>query len=52
LQVMIQRLAVAAATIAVYAGARVVVDHRETVAAVLFALAVAALAQVPVDLAA
>ena len=52
LQVMIQRLAVAAATIAVYDGTRAVVDYRETVAAVLFALAVAALSQVPVDLAA
>ncbi len=52
LQVIIQRVAVAAATIAVYDGVRAVVDYRETVAAVLFALAAAAIAQFPVDLAA
>ena len=52
LRVMLERVAVAAATIVVYDGVRAITDHRETVPAVLLALGAAAIAQVPVDLAA
>jgi hypothetical protein len=52
LQVMFERLAVAAATLVVYDAARTVANDRETVAAVLLALGAAALSQIPVDLAA
>jgi hypothetical protein len=48
-QVMIERLLVAAATIAVYDGMRTITHHDETVAAVLLTLAAAAIAQVPVS---
>jgi hypothetical protein len=50
--IMVERLVVAAATIAVYDGFRTLTNHDETVAAVLISLGAAALAQVPVDLAA
>ena len=49
---MIERLAVAAATIAVYDGFRALTHHDETVAAVLLTLGAAAVSQLPVDLAA
>jgi hypothetical protein len=48
--IMVERLIVAAATIAVYDGFRTLTNHDETVAAVLVSLAAAAIAQVPVDL--
>jgi hypothetical protein len=48
--IMVERLVVAAATIAVYDGFRTLTNHDETVAAVLISLGAAALAQVPVDL--
>ena len=51
-QIMIERLIVAAATLAVYDGVRALTHHHETVGAVLLTLAAAAVAQVPVDLAA
>lgn len=51
-QVMLERLLVAAATIIVYDGFRTLTHHDETVAAVLVALGAAAIAQIPVDLAA
>jgi len=51
-QVMIERLLVATATIVVYDGASALTGHRETVTAVLTTLGCAAVAQIPVDLAA
>ena len=48
-QIMVERLLVAAATIAVYDGMRAITHHDETVAAVLLTLAAAAIAQVPVS---
>jgi hypothetical protein len=51
-RIMVERLVVAAATIAVYDGVRALTNHAETVAAVLLTLGSAAAAQVPVDLAA
>jgi len=51
-QIIIERLVVAAATIAVYDGVRALTHHDETVNAVLLTLGLAALAQIPVDLAA
>jgi len=50
-QIMIERLAVAAGTIAVYDGLRDVTHHNEAVATVLLTLGAAAVAQLPVDLA-
>jgi hypothetical protein len=50
LQLMVERVAVAAATIAVYGALRSVTDSRETVPAVLLCLGVAAAAQIPTDL--
>ena len=50
-QVMVERIVVAAATIAVYDGLRTLTHHDETVAAVLFSLGAAAVSQLPVDLA-
>jgi hypothetical protein len=49
-QIMIERLAVAAGTIAVYDGLRALTNHNETVAAVLLTLGAAAVVQLPVDL--
>jgi hypothetical protein len=51
-EIMVERLVVAAATIAVYDGVRALTHHDETVAAVLLTLTAAAVAQVVVDLAA
>src|SRR4029079_13397674 len=50
-QIMIERLVVAGATVAVYDGVRALTHHDETVAAVLLTLTAAALAQLVVDLA-
>jgi hypothetical protein len=50
-RVVLERLAVAAVTIAVYDGLRVLTHRDETVAAVLLALGAAAVSQLPVDLA-
>lgn len=49
-QIMVERLVVAAVTIAVYDGFRSLTHHHETVNAVLLSLGAAAVAQVPVDL--
>src|SRR5579862_6581999 len=49
-QIIAERLVVAAATFAVYDGCRALTHHKETVAAVLFVLGVAAVSQIPVDL--
>jgi hypothetical protein len=51
-QILVERIAVAAVTVAVYDGFRTLTNHDETVAAVLLTLCAAAVAQVPVDLAA
>ena len=51
-QVMVERLVVAAGTIAVYDGLRALTNHDETVAAVLLTLGAAAASQLPLDLAA
>jgi len=51
-QIFVERLVVAAATIAVYDGLRTLTHHDETVAAVVLTLGAAAVSQVPVDLAA
>lgn len=50
IQTMIERILVAAATIAVYDSVRALTHHGETVAAVLLTLGAAAVAQLPVDL--
>ena len=50
-RVVVERVAVAAATIAAYDGLRALTQHRETVAWVLLSLAAAAGSQLPVDLA-
>jgi hypothetical protein len=52
IQLIFERLAVAAATIAVYAAMRSLTGYRETVPAMLACLGAAAAAQIPVDLAA
>ena len=52
IQTMVQRILVAAATIAVYDAVRTLTHHDETVTAVLLTLGVAAVVQLPVDLAA
>lgn len=51
-QLAVERVIVAAATLGVYDGLRAVTHHHETVAAILLTLGAAAVAQVPVDLAA
>ncbi len=51
-QIVVERIVVAVATVATYDAARALTHHDETVAAVLFALGAAAVAQLPVDLAA
>jgi hypothetical protein len=51
-QIFVERVAVAAATIAVYDGLRAVTNHYETVTAVVLTLGTAAVSQLPVDLAA
>jgi hypothetical protein len=51
ISIFVERIAVAAATYGAYAGVTHLLDHRETVAAVLTALAAAAAAQVIVDVA-
>ncbi len=51
ISIFVERIAVAAATYGAYAGVTRLLDHRETVAAVLAALAAAAAAQVVVDVA-
>ncbi len=50
-QIIVERLVVAAGTIAVYDGLRAVTHHDETVAAVLLTLGAAAAVQLPLDLA-
>ena len=50
IQLIFERLAVAAATIATYDAVRSLTEHRETVPAVLACLSAAAAAQIPVDL--
>jgi hypothetical protein len=52
IQPVLERLAVAAVTIGVYGAVRSLTGYRETVAAILACLGAAALAQLPVDLAA
>jgi len=49
---IVERIAVAGATLAVFAGARALTSSRETLAAVLACLGAAAVAQIPTDLAA
>ena len=51
-QIIVERILVAAATIATYDAFRALTHHDETVAAVLLTLGAAAVAQIPVDLAA
>jgi len=50
-RIMVERLVVAAGTIAVYDGLRALTHHDETVAAVLLTLGAAAASQLPLDLA-
>jgi hypothetical protein len=50
-RIVVERIAVAAATIAAYDGVRTLTHHDETVAAVLLSLGAAAVAQLVVDLA-
>jgi len=50
-QIMVERIVVAGATIGVYDAVRSLTHHEETVGVVLFALGAAAVAQLPVDLA-
>ena len=52
IQPILERLVVAAATVAAYSAMRVLTGYRETVPAVIASLCVAGFAQVPVDLAA
>jgi hypothetical protein len=50
IRIIVERIVVAAATIAVYDAVRAATHHDETVAAVLLTLGAAAIAQIPVDL--
>ena len=52
IRIILERIVVAAATIAVYDAVRALTHHDETVAAVLVTLGAAAASQIPVDLAA
>jgi len=52
IRIIVERIVVAAATVAVYDAVRAFTHHRETVAAVLLTLGAAAVSQIPVDLAA
>jgi hypothetical protein len=52
IRIIVERIVVAAATVAVYDAVRALTHHDETVAAVLLTLGAAAISQIPVDLAA
>jgi len=52
IRIILERIVVAASTVAVYDGVRALTHHDETVAAVLVTLGAAAVSQIPVDLAA